>query len=514
MNWLYLFFLFVIVTTEPITKLPVYHKEYIEVLVGNPGQYLKLRMDRNSNTTIVLFDAPYKHSQTTVIYENGIGSELFYMGCVVVRLPYVINPSLRTFDTKVTYHGVIGLGKESLIWTHWPRATIGPATLCLGDYDHGVDRNTYKPFNLHGKLNEPYPATVNGQQHNVYFLPGSKYTYLPRELYIKHDLKEPLPLFYFESDASLGLDEEDMEERTATGFPVTAVKQQRVNNDIILGEYPCLNFVSHEDHITGDQTLCPSYDFFDVGNSQPTFGSISGLLLSVALVFWLMLIFDERFQTPEQEQDCREITSTLAFEIYAYVASLFVIIIEYQAFKCKRFIEHHLPQCNGRECFDIIPIIFGITLVGGIITLFLPRRFKWRKLRRCFVETALVLAIWISQIHQHTSMPSHLLILTVSSIYIVLRLLAILEEIIYWDLTLQFLILLLYAIFATVFFISHNLHPFITRFWFGLGDVDNAVIHLLVILGFIPTLYFITEFYVARARNTFISILLKEKKAT
>lgn len=128
----------------PPIRIPVTHRQYLELFVGHPGKRLMLRMRWDQNISY-LYDSPKSYSNTFETPMFGPSSELFYLSRDIppIRLPVIYgqeDPAAVRDDTNdgVTFVGTFALGPSSAVWEYWTSRSASKGTLSLG-YDDNLD---------------------------------------------------------------------------------------------------------------------------------------------------------------------------------------------------------------------------------------------------------------------------------------------------------------------------------------------------------------------------------------
>lgn len=178
-------------------RIDVYRDQYLkDVRVGSPGKFLTLRMRWDLNQTY-LYDDPGSYSETF----TKDGRELFFFsaGIEPVRLrvvygqepsqtddqmaPYY-NGARRDTSGGVTYHGVLGLGDSSELWSTWTEYTVSKFSLSLGG-DDSVDVLTRAK--VIGSTNQDFVShtDIDGAafSYPLGFELSEEFTYLPQVIF-------------------------------------------------------------------------------------------------------------------------------------------------------------------------------------------------------------------------------------------------------------------------------------------------------------------------------------------
>lgn len=502
----------IIAESAPVVQVPIYQQKFVKLLLGNPGHYITLRIDYAMNDTLVLFNLPSGYSNTYVQYEDlpSKGSELLYIGCFMIRIPVKFDNSLRKYDTKVNYGGIIGLGYYSQIWNYWQKMTISSSMLVFGMYDQSLARRNYKPFEMHTIKDSPIKVNINNDEYNLYYKPGDTFTRLPLELY--HHVSKTIMELHETNHFTLQLEKNDYTTKLPTGFEYSLLKRQSEgSNDIILGEHASKSLICHYNFVTNTKEIHPSYNLFDYGDTQPSFDSISGIILCITISYWLVIIISEKLDSSFKLGIASKI------EIYGYIISILFVLIEHRAYKCERYIQHYL-SCKETNIMMPFTILFSIFFINSILGMILSV-YSWSSkhffsIRRAILETTLILALWITQISNHQTIYDHLLLIAVSSLYCILRLLSVFNETLFRHFhkhkyqLLIYIILSIYSIWSILFCIIYNLNPMLNRFWYSFPDKDISIILMFTLFIGLPFLFFFTIIHISKIRNT---ILFNEK---
>ena len=550
---------------DPI-RLPVYRESFVKLRVGNPGRDLTLRLDQASNETLTLFVPPTSYSETVSYRGDGSWTDVVYVGPLRLRLPFRVDPSRRDGNTFVTHHGVLGLGRRSHLWHRWTRASVSASALSLGEYDRSVETGPHH-FSLQSAVVDDgrtdssssssssspsyyLPVTVasNGNDgertervYRAVFDPSSSVTRLPPSLYHhRHDLT----LQFEDSDSNvvveLHLDERDMRIELPTNFArEQVVKQKRHGGDdgggdddqsdvVVLGAGLCRRFVYHDDVVRNRRRLCPTYALYDDGGSQPTFDAWASLLLVLVYVFWLVAVITERLTDRRPGHhgdgvvaDRRRCTIVSRIEMYAYVAVALLVAEQVWAYDVRRYVDHHLHvRCGGGGggyrhhrrldaigcgLFDAIVVGLALTIAAGLATAWRhARSCHGLAVRRCLVETTLVLGIWLCQVSRHELVVDHIFLIVVAAFHAVIRTVAALDYLLLAAsatttsdrrrrprrrTVMDRGLLIVYALSALAFFYYYNALPFLDRFWHSYGQRLASSLALLVGIVGVPALY-------------------------
>ena len=118
-------------------RLPLSVGDFVEVLVGTPGVYLKLQVNLTSDS-LELYAPLKQRSRTAVELSDGSGSDYFYFSDDTrLNLDYRLNylPQKDNFEFYSPGDGTLGLGRYSPLSKFWQNYTFVAPYLYLGGYD-------------------------------------------------------------------------------------------------------------------------------------------------------------------------------------------------------------------------------------------------------------------------------------------------------------------------------------------------------------------------------------------
>jgi len=119
-------------------RLEIADRNFVHLLLGTPPRYYAFYL--SVELSDIEFHNPQIESQShSGELLQGQGTELFYLGAEVVRLPFVsVAPLLAHsvhLTSSLTASGTLGLGPRSPLWRYWHNFTLTRETLLLGAYD-------------------------------------------------------------------------------------------------------------------------------------------------------------------------------------------------------------------------------------------------------------------------------------------------------------------------------------------------------------------------------------------
>lgn len=101
------------------------------VQMGGHRSVLRLVMDFNEDD-VILASTGWSQRSATLRTVAGVSTEIMYVAGEDVRVPVRFDPA-ATFERNCpTCNGVLGLGRGSVLWTHWPNITMSNGNLWMG----------------------------------------------------------------------------------------------------------------------------------------------------------------------------------------------------------------------------------------------------------------------------------------------------------------------------------------------------------------------------------------------
>src|SRR3989338_85853 len=265
---------------EGPVRQPVYHKQYVDLVIGNPGHVTRLRLDFDCSDSVILFVLPEDSSKT---WSSNPDTVIVYIGNTIVRLSFRVDPTLHDVRSWDPYEGYLCFGRHSDIWKYWSKVTFSPYMLVLGAYHSSLVRLNYEYFELVFRKDVPLSALVRGHRYPLQFDLGNEYTYVPRQLY--HAIAD---MDIIINNLHMDVDQDDLTTRLINGFDRSLFKKNVDHSDttITLGRYFGHNFVVFYDGVTHTQRVMPSFHFFNTGHTEPFYSNFGlGLFTSIYLVF-------------------------------------------------------------------------------------------------------------------------------------------------------------------------------------------------------------------------------------
>lgn len=518
--------------------LPVQQNEFVSVFMGSePGRMMTLRVEREQNETVVLFQPPSEHtSRTFVQYDNMVeGNELMFVGAHSMRVPVTINPEARRADTSVQHDGALGLGKNSELWRYWSRFTLSSSDLVLGANDRSLERQNFKGFELHmgpdqmiktpmkptkmpnkGKpddVGQGKPDDV-GQDRpfEVHFRPTEMQTSVPSDLFFellnsteRKNGRVPPFVLHLPSQASNGKPNKmiDVEIKDDEGESTLKRNPKDKDNQIILGCGACRNFVWHTDRLRNTHVIAPAYDAFDAGNSQPWFNIVASLLFIVQYYFWYAIAYTEHVKLNNPQS---LVISVL--EQYTYAACLGFIVIMDSGFEVKRFVDFQVSYTRLASYELLLGILLFALVSGWILSYFTFKEPNYLTVRKILFEMVVTLCFWLTQLETHYTGLQQVFLIALASIHAVTRSISL-----FWcfaenEPTKPYKILLVAVatVVAHWFLICFNIIPFVSRYWYGFPSEWSSVLLVWLVCAGLPSLLVFFGLISAEIANDFIKL--------
>ncbi len=484
---------------------------YTNIVVGNPGRYLRFLLDFTTNDTVI--ELPLnRFSQTFSVYEDeSQGSEIFYFRHLKLRLPVHYNPLAATS----VHQGVLALGPGSWLWRWWSEYTIVPSSLYLGEYGtwSREDLNFYAPL-LHA---EHVVGQVDGSDYHVDLHSGTPLTFLPNQLYIKENISiivqggcedayrecnvNPGSLGYCYDSWALDFHSEDYTiQDPITGFMYKALHRSEDAEEISLGVHVTSDMFFYHNLLQGLVTMQPSYRAF----SRQMFNLVSSLVLFTLLVLWLSMVLVRRIESEHQR------LLVICVQVYGHVFALVVWVMNTVGLRNTRLLLHHY-HWHGFWVQGIFVGVFLATTIGTAVLIWrsferLPNPFvvsvveythSWQvrrwfdtlPLQRLFFETAIMLALWVSLLETNYSTFDFVITVFVSTIHSILVTILALDVWIErgWGTTL--VLCLVTLVLSYGFLVGFNLSLVVYTLWFW--HPTWPAVFLFYIMGFVvmPSLH-------------------------
>lgn len=519
----------------PIVKQAIYHGKYIDVVIGNPGHVTRLEIDFGCKDTVILFNVPEDTSKTWSVYPNTI---IAYFGPVLLRLSFTVDPGKRDNKSYYPYEGYLCFGPHSDIWNYWSKLTVSPFRIVLGDYDRSLSRLGYDPFEFvfHRNISKNnIHAVVNKKNYPFLFNLENEYTTMPRELY--HNITS---LDINIDNLCFNVDQDDISIHLSNGFDRTMIRKSHQHDDhtISLGKNFARNFVIYLDAVTQTKYVMPSFHLFNNGNAEPLYSFLMLCIVTFLTVMWISIVTSKQFQRNPRELSelssnnqpilidtggaapiqgsIQEITSNstavsestnvkpstmYGIELYGYLTAIIILITDMNGFAGYRHFSYILSTSSSSLYILLTSAIIFNSLLGIVATIASIGSHRFFNLRRLFFETVLFFTLWLISTHQHKTHSVMFLIMIFSAVYVNMRILHFVVNIVIGDFLMAF-VSSIYVIIAFAFFIVYNVLPIMDFFFFRFDDQLERIILFLIITIGIPSLLLIGWYPLSVISNT------------
>ena len=530
----------------PIIKLNVIEKNYVDLVIGNPGKYHRLGLDFSCGSeTVILFQSPEDNSRTFSVRPPTI---LVYFGAIVIRLPFAIEPYRYDSHLKVPYSGYLCMGYKSALWDYWSKATVSPYQLVLGEFDQTLARISFEPFELLFKYQEYLDVVANETVYQLYYDLESDFTILPRKIY--HDITSielEINHLHFE------IDNDDIKIKLITGFDRTLIRKSLHINDttITLGRQFSHNFVHYINYVTRETVVLPSFDQFNFNDTEPLYTTFASSLFVGLGVVWLGVIFvrkelpthkfkarkhmninskiiDTRPIAPAVNKNFIPDTSSgtnkslvaaylfSMLEICAYISAILILMVDTYAYAYYRHLNFIL-KTSSNALYVMLNTYIIINSVIGLVAVYVTfNTYRYLRMRRLFFETTVFLMIWLMFTHSTNTRLVYISCLIISAIYVTLRLLHFFMHSVFSN-SITALCCFIYSVIAVLFYEFYNLVPITQHFFFSFDDHWLSNINIFLATVGLPTLIVIIRIPLSIFTNTSIDLFenqLKIKKTT
>ena len=465
---LFVFFLVLTSTVEcahlvnaPSTQMRVYNKEFVDVVIDDPGQVARLEITFEcGKETIVLFDY---HQE---MFRTGVGRTiLVYVGHVAVRLPFVHEPSRKKQQYDIPYQGALCLGRASGLWRLWGKATISPHKMVLGEHDLSVARVSYSPYIL--IFGPPHAINASGYNYTLAYNPDERYTCIPAQLYHHmHELNLTFDHFH------LAFDNDDIQYHLPGGIEHTLVKKC-LGSTISLGRPFMHNFAHFYDPVHQTMTIMPSYDQFNYGNARYIYANFMMAVETITVGAWFSVAYS-RYRPA--------LTRT---EYYIYFLSVVVAVVEPLVFQSHRHLVFLTENFSPFPYYALLLFLVATCAVGACLA---SNSRKYMGLRRICAESALGITVWFTTLHgshANLSVPVSFAIGILFAVVRIAQFFAALSIGRPRTLAFSFTVCVYYSIFL-VYFV---LRPIVVLYFYHLERTFYIVFLLFIVLAVLPAVY-------------------------
>lgn len=506
-------------TPTPVAKLNVIYDNFVDVIIGNPGRTVRLRLDFSSNTSLVLFTAPDDLSRE---YSTVPPTLLVYLGPALVRLTFQVNLSLYDSKSTTKYDGLLGLGYSSDLWKYWATVSVSSKRLVLGEFDKSLSRSTYNPFRLDFTRDEPsITVRIRDQNFTLSYEPAEYYSTFPHILYhniTNFDLKF--------NKLHMEIDKNDIRMHLTSGFDRTLVKKNINYEDmgIVLGQHFAHNFVLYYDLVNRSKHLMPAFDLFAIDHAEPVYSYILLVLFFFVSVLWTSIISTPHDENKEVQVKLELIGEPLlppaddsdedsgnvrpivysSLELYTYIAAAVICIVEVNAFAYYRHLAFLMSSTETTAYVIFNSGMVATLLVGSGLAVTNFNETHWLNARRVFVEATLALLLWMILTHW-THVMSTIVQVIVIATFCVIRGLQTAMAIITGN---QRIILAsgLYLVLGVLFYVFYVLIPIIDFYFFGFAHAFNAGVFIFSFTLAVPLMAVLAFYPTSLLRNSIISL--------
>jgi hypothetical protein len=491
----------------PVVKLPVVHDHYVNVVIGNPGKDMRLRIVWGLNISLVLFTSP---DEVSLTYTEHPSTVLVYMGASLIRLGFEVDYHLWDKRVAVAHDGLLGMGYWSDIWRYWSKVTYSSQKLVLGAFDKNVARTNYKPFTM--ILTEEHPwvdVKVHGWNYTLTYDQTSKYSYFPHSLYrniTNYDIEI--------NHLHMEIDDGDVKEPLVSGFDRMLVKHKNSVNDtlIVLGEQFAHSFVLYYDAITHTRIVMASYDLFADARAQPEYTYFCMILYFTLSVFWLAVVWThERHGLPRfglQSFTSHHHPRAPLFsmiELFVYVSALLILLTESVGFARYRTMAFYMDASDNIAYYIVFSVFMYSSILAGIsLGLYSYKTLHLIGFRRIFVETTTFGLFWLSLLHQHSLFAVYTLVFS-AAFYAVLRTLQFVMAVLLERDALAFLSFF-YTGVSVGFLVIYNILPILNYYYNGFNDLFYSAMMLVFFVYFMPILGTLVNYPMAIIQNSVVDI--------
>lgn len=479
-------------TPVPVAKLNVEHDAFVDVIIGNPGRTVRLRIDFGQNTSLVLFTAPDDLSREYSIVPPTL---LVYMGPALVRLTFRVDASLYDAKSVVKYDGLLGLGRASDVWNYWGLVSVSSHRLVLGDFDKSLSRSTYRPFRLDFTLDNPeVQVTVRGLNFTLSYDPAEYYSTFPRIIY--HNITNFELKF---NQLHMEIDSNDIRMHLTSGFDRTLVRKTVDVEDtrIVLGEHFSHNFVLYYNVVNQSKHLMPAFDLFGVDHAEPLYSHALFTLFFFLFVAWMAMVTTEKTPTP-----VKPIIFSVV-ELYTYAAVSVTTIVDIKGFAYYRNVAFWMSTTSVTSYVVFNSLLAGTVLVGALLAWLSWNTHAWLNIRRVFVEAAFVMVLWLVLSHWTHVMVTFVQVFVVAT-YCVVRALQTALAFIKgsWR---PFFVSSLYLVFGLLFFVFYVLVPTVNFYFYGFAHSFSAGGFIFAFTLALPAVGALAFYPIALIRNSVLA---------
>lgn len=478
------------------------NEEFVNLLIGNPGSVLTLRVTFQCDYTVKLFSYPNSFSLTHVKYpyENMTGNIIVYLGHKPYRFHVIFDPMARSIsepEYDYTYHGILCLAKESQLWLHWQRFTLSPRGLFLGSFSNHMSRNYPYPYTINLKevnIIVPYLNDEEVEHDKLFFKfdPSIRHTILPSRYY-HHLCNFSFGIEPYGHEARMIIEEVDKKRSLPNGFDEWLISTDPSNHThFIMGTYILMrSFTLYVDWVTENFVIRPSHDHLFPLLREHRFASAFALLTMFVLFFWVtdhdshLLYFS--------------IKEFYSITFSAIAVTLFLAILHYERYITFMMHSNHHFWIYAGSFF----VLFLFELLFAFI---FYNSSKNMNARFTLVESLLCLTIWLMLLPCRGNALEQLAFLFVNAYYPVSSLFTLITS----RVNIEIVLTVFIALFSNFFYIYFTLIPIIRFNWFDFPKLAISVIIMWSSIVGIILMTLHSEFIISRLQE--IAQKTKEEK--
>lgn len=502
-------------TPTPVAKLCVVYDTFVDVIIGNPGRTVRLRIDFSTNTSVVLFSAPDDLSKE---YSTTPPTLLVYLGPALVRLTFQVDLSRYDSKSTVKYDGLLGFGYASDLWKYWATASVSSKRLVLGAFDKSLSRSTYSPFRLDFTRAEPTTVVrVRDQNFTLTYDPAEYYSTFPHILY--HNITNFDLQF---NKLHMEIDSNDIRLRLTSGFDRTLVRKNVDYEDarIVLGQHFSHNFVLYYNVVNRSKHLMPAFDLFAVEKAEPLYSHALLVLFFLLSIVWTAVVsalrnenndpvvqlsyIGDELPSPDHTDSFVKPIVFSALELYTYIASAIVCIVDVNAFAYYRHLAFLMSSTDTTSYVVFNSALTASILAGSGLALTHFNTTKWLNVRRVFVEAVLAMTTWMILTHWTQVMSTFVQVIVVVA-FCVVRGLQLAMGII----TSNYRVVVFsggYFILGLLFYTFYVLVPIVEFYFYGFKHAFNAGVFIFSFTLGVPILGVVAFYPSSLIRNSAISV--------
>jgi hypothetical protein len=461
----------------PVTKIPIRHNSYINVLIGNPGKYTLLKIEYAINETLILFNEPFQTSKTFSLYPPSV---LVYLGEHVLRLStsfehfrYIKYPTLRR-DCE----GIISVGPYSELWVHWHKATLSRTMMVLGEYDYSLTRHSFDPYQIVFDNTNPVYMMIDedgSKNITVSLNLQDKHTTIPNEIFhnpTEHFLK-------FKDKHKIAFTREDLEYITEDHviFPLFFKNN---NNSFVMGSEFLTNFVVMFNIVENVYKLHPPFSAFDLGNSEPIYTYTFLIMLAPLFIYYHISVNIFNLISSRKY---------FVLEVAAYAIALMALGIETVGYRADRIFLFRMNS-SGNFYFIFYCIIMLLTCVVGLVLSWkYARKRKELNTRKVFFETAVLGIVWLNQIRFTANDPNNITVVLIALILTINRMIQFLFVLFYAPQKRMLLfICFVYVTLSVLFLFLYNFNIILNYNFYGFDGHLDSLLLMFELFALLPAI--------------------------